>query len=50
MATTTNAELLALSGPRNPYPGKFGVVDHDVVADLLFADGEAFENMDRLWR
>jgi imidazolonepropionase-like amidohydrolase len=27
MATGTNAELLALSGPRNPYPGKLGVVE-----------------------
>jgi imidazolonepropionase-like amidohydrolase len=26
MATSTNAELLALSGKRNPYPGKLGVV------------------------
>src|SRR5262249_4468719 len=25
MATSVNAELLALSGPRNPYPGKLGV-------------------------
>jgi imidazolonepropionase-like amidohydrolase len=27
MATATNAELLGLSGPRNPYPGKLGVVE-----------------------
>ena len=27
MATSTNAELLALSGLRNPYPGKLGVVE-----------------------
>jgi len=26
IATRTNAELLALSGPHNPYPGKLGVV------------------------
>ena len=26
MATADNAALLALSGPRNPYPGKLGVV------------------------
>ncbi|OZB15313.1 MAG: hydrolase, partial [Marinobacter sp. 34-60-7] len=25
MATSANAELLAMSGPRNPYPGKLGV-------------------------
>jgi hypothetical protein len=50
MATTIDGELLTLSSPRNPYPGKFGVVDNDVVADLLLVDGEAFENMDLLWR
>jgi hypothetical protein len=27
MATSTNGELLALSGPRNPYPSKLGVVE-----------------------
>ena len=27
MATGTNAELLALSGKRSPYPGKLGVVE-----------------------
>jgi hypothetical protein len=27
MATADKAELLALSGPRNPYPGKLGVVE-----------------------
>jgi hypothetical protein len=28
IATATNAELLALSGSRNPYPGKLGAL-HD---------------------
>ena len=27
MATGANGELLALSGPRNPYPGKLGVIE-----------------------
>ena len=27
MATATNGELLALSGPRNPYPGKLGIIE-----------------------
>src|SRR5262249_54528966 len=27
MATSTNGELLTLSGPRNPYPGKLGVIE-----------------------
>ncbi|MBZ5710200.1 amidohydrolase family protein [Nannocystis pusilla] len=40
MATSTNAELLALSGPRNPYPGKLGVVEQGALADLLVVDGD----------
>ena len=35
MATSGNAELLALSGPRNPYPGKLGVIEEGAFADLL---------------
>ena len=45
MATGTNAELLALSGERNPYPGKLGVVAQGALADLLLVDGNPFENM-----
>jgi imidazolonepropionase-like amidohydrolase len=40
MATSANAELLALSGPRNPYPGKLGVVEEDALADLLVVNGD----------
>lgn len=40
MATSANAELLALSGPRNPYPGKLGVVEEGALADLLLVDGD----------
>lgn len=40
MATSTNAELLALSGKRNPYPGKLGVVEQGALADLLLVDGD----------
>ena len=40
MATGTNAELLALSGPRNPYPGTLGVVEEGALADLLLVDGD----------
>jgi imidazolonepropionase-like amidohydrolase len=39
MATAANGELLALSGPRNPYPGKLGVVEDGALADLLLVDG-----------
>ena len=40
MATHDNAELLALTGPRNPYPGKLGVVEEGAIADLLLVDGD----------
>ena len=40
MATATNGELLALSGPRNPYPGKLGVLEEGAFADLLVVDGD----------
>jgi len=45
MATSTNAELLALSGPRNPYPGKLGVVKEGALADLLLVNGDPLENI-----
>ncbi|KGF72795.1 hydrolase [Neosynechococcus sphagnicola sy1] len=45
MATSTNAELLALSGPRNPYPGRLGVVEEDALADLLLVNGNPLENI-----
>jgi imidazolonepropionase-like amidohydrolase len=46
MATGTNAELLALSGKRNPYPGKLGVVEQGALADLLLVEGNPLENID----
>jgi imidazolonepropionase-like amidohydrolase len=45
MATGTNAELLAMSGKRNPYPGKLGVVEAGALADLLLVDGNPLENI-----
>jgi imidazolonepropionase-like amidohydrolase len=48
MATSTNAELLAMSGPRNPYPGRFGVVEPGALADLLLVDGDPTANLDVL--
>ena len=45
MATSTNAELLSLSGPRNPYPGKLGVVEEGALADLLLVDGNPIDNI-----
>ena len=37
---STNAELLKLSGPRDPYPGRLGVVEQGALADLLLVDGD----------
>jgi imidazolonepropionase-like amidohydrolase len=45
MATSTNAELLALSGPRNPYPGKLGVIEEGALADLLLVDGDPIADL-----
>jgi imidazolonepropionase-like amidohydrolase len=45
MATGTNAELLALSGKRNPYPGKLGVVEEGALADLILVDGDPLANI-----
>lgn len=45
MATGTNARLLELSGLRNPYPGKLGVVAADALADLLLVEGNPLENI-----
>jgi imidazolonepropionase-like amidohydrolase len=46
MATGINAELLALSGPRNPYPGKLGIIEEGALADILLVDGDPLENID----
>ena len=46
MATSGNAELLALSGPRSPYPGKLGVVEEGALADLLLVDGDPLADLD----
>ncbi|RYD60158.1 MAG: amidohydrolase family protein, partial [Verrucomicrobiaceae bacterium] len=46
MATGSNAQLLALSGERNPYPGKLGVIQQGALADLLLVDGNPLENID----
>jgi imidazolonepropionase-like amidohydrolase len=45
MATGTAAELLTLSGKRNPYPGKLGVVQEGSLADLLLVDGNPTANI-----
>jgi imidazolonepropionase-like amidohydrolase len=45
MATAVNGELLALSGPRNPYPGKLGVIEAGALADLILVDGDPLANL-----
>jgi imidazolonepropionase-like amidohydrolase len=46
LVTHDNAQLLALSGPRNPYPGQLGVVAPGALADLLLVDGDPLANID----
>ena len=47
MATSENARLLALSGPRNPYrDGSLGIIEEGAYADLLLVDGNPLENLD----
>ena len=44
--TSTAGELLALSGPRNPYQaGKQGVIEPGAYADLLLVDGNPLEDI-----
>ncbi|MDR7219990.1 imidazolonepropionase-like amidohydrolase [Aminobacter aminovorans] len=46
MATSGNAQLLALSNLRNPYPGKLGLIEQGALADMLLVDGNPLENID----
>jgi len=45
MSTSKPAELLKLSGPRNPYPGDLGVVEEGAYADLLLVEGNPLEDL-----
>ena len=45
MATGDNAQLLAMTGLRNPYPGKLGVVEEGAIADLLLVDGDPTKDL-----
>lgn len=45
MATSTNAELLAMSGPRSPYPAKVGTIEPGAHADLLVIDGDPLTDL-----
>jgi len=47
MSTSKPAELLKLSGPRNPYTaGDLGVVKEGAYADLLLVEGNPLEDLD----
>lgn len=46
-ATSMAGELLALSGPRTPYPeGELGVIKIGAYADLILVNGNPLENLD----
>jgi imidazolonepropionase-like amidohydrolase len=45
MATSGNAELLALSGLRSPYGGRLGVIEEGALADLLLVNGDPLQNL-----
>lgn len=45
-ATSTNAELLEMTGPRNPYQeGPLGVIHEGAYADLLVVEGNPLEDI-----
>ena len=46
MATYDNAQLLKLSGPRDPYPGELGIIKRGALADLILVDGNPLEEID----
>jgi imidazolonepropionase-like amidohydrolase len=46
MATSINAQLLAMTGLRNPYEGALGVVETGALADLLLVSGNPIADLD----
>jgi imidazolonepropionase-like amidohydrolase len=40
MSTSDSGKLMALSGARNPYPARLGVIEPEAYADLLLVDGD----------
>lgn len=49
-ATSRNAELLQLSGPRAPYAGPLGVIEPGALADVLVVDGDPTRDVSLLAR
>jgi imidazolonepropionase-like amidohydrolase len=45
LLTSGNAELAALSGPRNPYPAKLGRIEPGAYADILVIDGNPLKDI-----
>ena len=41
----SNAELAALSGPRNPYPARLGRIEAGAYADILVVDGDPLKDI-----
>jgi hypothetical protein len=41
MATSTNAELVEMCGPRDLYAGYLGVVKEGALAELILVDGNS---------
>jgi imidazolonepropionase-like amidohydrolase len=50
VATSVNGELLGMSGPRNPYQGKLGIIEEDALADLLVVDGNPINKIELVAR
>jgi imidazolonepropionase-like amidohydrolase len=48
MATADNGELMKLTGERDPYPGKLGVIEPGAWADLLLVNGDPLRNLELL--
>jgi imidazolonepropionase-like amidohydrolase len=45
IATSENAALCAMSGARNPYDGRLGVVEEGALADLVLVDGDPLDDL-----
>ncbi len=43
--TSGNADLVGLSGPRNPYPAKLGRIEAGAYADILVVDGNPLDDI-----
>ena len=39
-----------MSGPRNPYQGKLGIIEEDALADLLVVDGNPINDIELVAR